>query len=55
MIIKKSHHGDFPGGPGVRTPASTGSMGSISGGGAKIPHAVWFKKPKLKNNNKEIS
>ena len=42
MIIKKRHHGDFPGGPGVGTPASTaGGMGSISGGGTKISYALW--------------
>ena len=32
--------GDFPGGPGVKNPPSNaGDMGSISGGGTKIPHA----------------
>ena len=40
MIIKKSRHGDFPGGPGVRT-STAGGMGSISGEGTKIPYALW--------------
>ena len=32
--------GDFPGGPGVTTsPSNTEHAGSISGWGAKIPHA----------------
>ena len=32
---------DFPGSPVGKTPASNaGGMGSIPGGGAKIPHAV---------------
>ena len=32
---------DFPGGPGVENPpSSAGDMGSIPGGGTKIPHAA---------------
>ena len=41
MIIKESHRGDFPGGPGVRIPAPTaGGVGSVSGGGTKISYAL---------------
>ena len=40
---------DFPGGPVVKTsPSDAGGVGSISGQGAKIPHASWPKKPKCK-------
>ena len=40
---------DFPGGPVVKTlPSSAGGAGSIPGGGARIPHASWPKKPKCK-------
>ena len=35
------NHGDFPGGPVVKTsPSNTGSEGSIPGRGTKIPHAA---------------
>ena len=38
---------DFPGGPVVKTsPANAGSASSIPGRGAKIPDALWPKKPK---------
>ena len=34
------HRGIFPGGPVVKNlPSSAGDMGSIPGGGTKIPHA----------------
>ena len=34
------------GGPVVKTlPSNAGAMGSIPGQGAKIPHALWPKKP----------
>ena len=32
---------DFPGGPVVKNlPSNAGDMGSVPGGGTKIPHAV---------------
>ena len=38
---------DFPGGPVVETsPSNAGSVGSIPGGGDRIPHASGPKKPK---------
>ena len=37
---KKKKIGDFPGGPLVKNlPCNTGDMGSIPGGGTKIPQA----------------
>ena len=40
---------DFPRGPVVKTsPSSVGGVGLIPGWGAKIPHASWPKKQKLK-------
>ena len=47
-IVKKLIK-DSPGGPVVNTsPSSAGHVGSIPGRGAKIPHALWPKKPKHK-------
>ena len=35
----KPYFGNFPGGPVVKNPScSAGNLGSISGGGTKIPH-----------------
>ena len=46
---RKAIFRDFPGGPVVKTsPSNAGSVGSIPGLGAKIPHASWPKKPKHK-------
>ena len=43
----KSLKREFPGGPVVKTsPANAGSASSIPGRGAKIPDALWPKKPK---------
>ena len=40
---------DLPGGPVVKTlPFNAGSVGSISGQGVKIPHALGSKKPNIK-------
>ena len=40
---------DFPGGPVVKNPpSSAGGKGLVSGGGTKISHALWPKKPKHK-------
>ena len=40
---------DFPGDPMVKTsPFNAGGMGSMPGQEAKIPHALWPKKPKQK-------
>ena len=40
--IKKNNNGDFPGGPGVKTPGFyCGATGSIPGWGTKIPYATW--------------
>ena len=39
----------FPGGPVVKTlPSSSGSVGSVPGRGAKIPHASWSKNQNIK-------
>ena len=39
-LLKKKKIGDFPGGPLVKNlPCNTGDMGSIPGGGTKIPQA----------------
>ena len=41
---------DFPGGPVVKTSlSSAGGVGSIHGQGAKIPLALWPKKPGNRN------
>ena len=41
FTFERSSHGDFPGGPVVKTCASTaGGVGSIAGWGTKIPHAA---------------
>ena len=38
--IRTAADWDFPGGPGVKNPPSNaGDVGSIPGGGTKIPHA----------------
>ena len=40
---------DFRGGPAVKTSLfNAGGAGSVLGGAAKIPHALWPKKPKHK-------
>ena len=40
---------DFPGGPVVKTsPSGAEGVGSISGRGAKIPHALWPKNQNIK-------
>ena len=40
---------DFPGDPVVKTsPSNAGDVGSVSGWGAKIPHALWSKNQKHK-------
>ena len=42
--LRKEAARDFPGGPVVKTsPSNAGSVGSISGQGAKTPHASWPK------------
>ena len=46
IILKRKDVCDFPGGPVVGTsPFTGGGVGSIPGQGAKIPHALWPKKP----------
>ena len=41
--------GDFPGGPVIKTlPSNAGGVGSIPGGGAKIPHASRSKNQNIK-------
>ena len=41
--------GDFPGCPVIKTaPSNAGDVGSISGLGAKIPHASWPKNQNIK-------
>ena len=50
----KSRGEDFPGDPIVKTSSSNvEAAGSISGQGAKIPHALWPKKIKPKQTNKQ--
>ena len=52
----KSRGEDFPGDPIVKTSSSNvEAAGSISGQGAKIPHALWPKKtkPKQTKNKKQ--
>ena len=45
---------DFPGGPVVKTSLSNaGGVGSIPGQEAKIPHALWQKQNKTKQNIKQ--
>ena len=40
---------DFPGSSLVKTlPSNAGGVGSIAGGGAKIPHASWPKNQNIK-------
>ena len=42
-LFQKNQFGDFPGGPVVRPSRSNAEgVGSIPGGGAKIPHASWL-------------
>ena len=42
--INKMEDRDFPGSPAVETsPSNAGSVGSIPGQGAKIPHVLWPK------------
>ena len=47
--LKWVHLGDFPGGPVVKTsPSNAGGVGSISGWGAKVPHALGPKNQNIK-------
>ena len=47
---------DFPGGPEVETlPFNAGSVGSIPGWRAKIPHASRPKKPKHKKRSNTVT
>ena len=49
IILKRKDVCDFPGAPVFGTsPFTGGSVGSIPGQGAKIPHALWPKNPKPK-------
>ena len=49
MVRIKYTNRDFPGGPVVKTsPPNAGVTGSISGQGAKIPHASQSKNPNVK-------
>ena len=49
LAPKAAHVGDFPGGPVVKaSPSNAGGAGSISGQGAKIPHASWPKNQNIK-------
>ena len=46
-VLKIASVGDFPGGPVVQNlPSNAGDTGSISGWGAKIPHAVGQLSPR---------
>ena len=46
---QKTHFGDFPSGPVVKTlPSRAGNAGSILGQGTKIPHASWPKNQNIK-------
>ena len=48
-LYQNIHLWDFPGGPVAKiSPSNTGGAGSIPGWGAKIPHALWLKKPEHK-------
>ena len=52
MLSKIWEEGDFPGGPVVKTSLSSArGTDSISGQGAKIPHALGPKKTKNKTSN----
>ena len=50
---------DFPGGPVVKTSLfNAGGAGSVLGGAAKIPHALWPKNQNINNivtNSKKAS
>ena len=47
LVFKEVLWEDFPGGPVVKTsPSNAGGAGLIPGRGAKIPRALWPKKPK---------
>ena len=54
--LNLNHTGiDFPGDLVVKTsPSNAGGMGSISGQGAKIPHASGPKNPNIKKNKNNI-
>ena len=54
VYLKKKKRRDFPGGPVVKTAPSAGGVVSIPGGGAEIPHALWPKKKKKKNETEAI-
>ena len=52
VYIKNAITGDFPGGPVVKTsPSNAEGVGSISGQGAKIPHASQPKNQNIKQNS----
>ena len=52
--FKKLTFQDFPGGPVVKTPASSsGAVGSIRSRGTKIPHAAWRANPPKKKLKKK--
>ena len=43
-FLKEVTHGNFPGGPGVKTsPSNTEGVGSTPGQEAKVPHALGSK------------
>ena len=47
---------DFPGGPLVKTlPSNVVCVVLISGGGTKIPHALWPKTPKYKTETNLVT
>ena len=49
VCVEKTTLGDFPGSPVVKTsPSNARDTGSISGWGAKIPHASWPKTQNIK-------
>ena len=52
----KMHHWEFYGGPVVKTlPYNGEGAGSIPGQAAKIPHALWPKKPKHKKQKQDCN
>ena len=50
---KELKFGDFTGGQVVKTsPSNAGDKGSVPGGAARIPHALWPKKKNQNMNNR---
>ena len=55
MFLQEDGLGGFPGGPVVKNPPSNaGDMGSIPGGGTKIPHATGQLSPCTTTGEKPV-